>query len=281
MNYDHLYHAGNHADVLKHLTLIALIQALSQKETPWCYLDTHAGAGLYDVARLKHGASSEQASGVQRLAASHDKRPTLCDEYLSMIAKVNEGSRLRFYPGSVHFVRQLAREKDRLIACELNHTVYTQLKKTFPHDAKVAIHHLDGYSGLKAFIPPKEKRGLVLIDPPYEEENDWKQVLASLELALGHWQSGHYLIWYPIKDKAHVMGWLRKLRARTEKEVLIIEMCPYLATGDQLHGSGLALINPVWKFSEQFEPVLAWLWHALSPKHQGYYRLLSLDSVLK
>ena len=281
MNYDHLYHAGNHADVLKHLALIALIKALSQKPTPWCYIDTHAGGGIYDLSQLSRLTTPEYKSGVRQLILSTDEKPALCTEYLQLVNSVNADEHLRFYPGSTYFVRQLAREQDRLIACELKHSAYESLKHTFARDKKVAVHYEDGYLGLKAFVPPKEKRGLVLIDPPYEQEDDWKQVIVSLKHALSRWQTGHYLVWYPIKERSHVMGWLRKLRSNIDNEILIMEMCPYEASSDYLHGSGLALINPVWKFDDQFRSVLNWVWNTLSVKKQGYCRLLSIDSVLK
>lgn len=281
MNYDHLYHAGNHADVLKHLALITLIKLLSKKPTPWCYLDTHAGNGLYDLSALSRIATPEYKQGVQLLLANQNELPALCQYYLAMITNVQVSQRFRYYPGSPYFVKQLARADDRLIACELRTTSYNALKETFANDRQVAIHQMDGYLGLKAFIPPKEKRGLVLIDPPYEREEDWKQIITSVKNALNHWQSGHYLIWYPIKNKPHVTGWLRKLRANIENDILIIEMCPHAATGDQLQGSGLALINPVWQFSDQFEEVLAALWETLSINKQGYFRLQAIDLVLK
>lgn len=281
MNYDHLYHAGNHADVLKHLVLLAFIHALSQKPTPWCYLDTHAGRGIYDLSLLKNQVAPEYAQGIQLLTAATSDKPALCDEYLSWVQKVNPQGGLRYYPGSTYFVRQLARAKDRLIACELHYSTYDALKKFFAHDKQVAVHHVDGYNGLKAFTPPKEKRGLVLIDPPYEEVGDWRAIITALTQAVSHWQSGHYLIWYPLKDKAHVMGWLRKIRANIKNEILITELCPNEVVGDSLYGSGMVIINPYWKFNDQFEPVLAWLWNALSINKKGYFRITSLDSVVK
>src|SRR5689334_6512936 len=131
MNYDHLYHAGNHADVLKHLALITLIKLLSKKSTPWCYLDTHAGNGLYDFSSLPKIATPEYKQGIQLLLSKQNDMPASCHDYLSMVANVQVSQRFRFYPGSTYFVKQLAREQDRLIACELKTVSYNALKETF------------------------------------------------------------------------------------------------------------------------------------------------------
>jgi len=281
MNYDHVYHAGNHADVLKHLVVLCFAEALTQKPTPWCYLDTHAGCGIYDFSHMKKQEAPEYHHGVQLLRAMSGNKPALCDKYLSIVASVNKTNTLRYYPGSTYFVRQVARQHDRLIACEWQEAAYLELKTTFHRDANVAIHHMDGYLGLKAFLPPKEKRGFVLIDPPYEADTDWQQTITTLERALTHWRSGQYLLWYPLKNRSHIMGWLRKLQASLQNDILIIELCPFEAAGNQLYGSGMVIINPFWKFKEQFMGVLDYVWQALSVNKKGYFRLLSLDSVVK
>jgi len=281
MNYDHLYHAGNHADVLKHLVLLAFIQSLSKKPTAWCYLDTHAGCGVYDFSYLKQHIAPEYKQGVALFKTQHqDHPPPLINDYLALIQQVNPSHVLQYYPGSTYLVRQLARANDKIIACELQYESYQALKNTFKGDKQVAVHHLDGYHGLKAFVPPKEKRGLVLIDPPYETD-DWRQTIASLTLALSYWQGGHYLLWYPIKNRPHVLGWLRKLRANIKNEIEIIELCPQEETSDILYGSGVVAINPYWTFREQFMPVLAWIWNVLSINKKGYFRMVSIDSMVK
>ena len=178
MNYKHSYHAGNFADVVKHVCLTALIKALSQKDTPFCCIDTHAGAGLYDLTSKEMSKTKEYVNGIEKVIQQNNP-PPIVKAYLDCVHQINNrysgdkyGS-MQYYPGSPLIARQLIRPHDRIIACELQPDEYQALKNTLGGDKQVAIHHSDGFLGLKAFLPPQERRGLILIDPPYENPDEF------------------------------------------------------------------------------------------------------------
>lgn len=274
MNYRHLYHAGNFADVLKHITLTGLILSLLRKDTPFCYLDTHAGTGYYDLLSVEAKKTNEQDTGICKLLHQANP-PELVTVFLNQVEKLNQrfstenSSALRYYPGSPYLVKLLMRSIDRSLLCELQPEQYELLKKSFPHDPQVAVHHLDGFLGLKAFLPPKERRGLVLIDPPYEKPDEFDRIIKMLPLALERWETGIYALWYPIKERTSTDTFLKKIAGVISRPILNIELNTYQQNTDHLNGSGMLIINPPWQFKEEITPVLSWLWNALSPLQQG------------
>ncbi|OGT45036.1 MAG: hypothetical protein A3E83_06000 [Gammaproteobacteria bacterium RIFCSPHIGHO2_12_FULL_41_20] len=278
MNYRHVYHAGNFADVLKHVTLTGLILALLRKDTPFCYLDTHAGTGYYDLLSETAQKNQEHAQGILKLL-QQDHAPVLIKRYLGCIRQVNNRlsqsrfASFRYYPGSPYIVRNFLRTKDRMILCELQPQDYQILKAAFNTDQQVAIHHADGFLGLKAFLPPREHRGLVLIDPPYENPNEWMRIASALPLALKRWETGIYAIWYPIKERRPIEQLHQHLRKTIKKPILLIELIIYPETiPNYLYGCGMLCINPPWQFQKEINAMLPWLWKILTTDRQGSYR---------
>ncbi len=248
MNYRHLYHAGNFADVLKHTIMIALLRALSKKETPFCFLDTHAGIGLYPLQSIEAQKSREYESGIANLL-SMENAPDIIQDYIAIINHFNF-DQLQYYPGSPLIAEQCLRDQDQLILCELHPEDVATLKNNMPRSKNIAIHHTDGYLGMKAFLPPKLKRGLVMIDPPFEVTNEFELITQALQRALIHWQSGHFMIWYPIKNHKAVQTFYKNLR-NFEKPILIVEFeLNSPAIEGKLSECGIVLINPPWQVGE-------------------------------
>lgn len=274
MNYLHSYHAGNFSDVIKHVCLIGLLEALMKKPTPFCYIDTHAGAGCYDLFSEFSNKTKEYEGGIEKVI-QHEHPPQLVKEYLRTIHLINSKlteskiASLRYYPGSPMIARQLLRRADRIVACELHPEEYQSLKQNFTGDHQVDIHHMNGFHGLKAFLPPKERRGLILIDPPYEDPDEFSQIARTLPIALKRFEQGVFAIWYPIKEKIHVDRFHQALKKSIENQILAIELTLYPDIPQHLNGCGLAIINPPWQFEEVIKNNLAWVWRALSVDGQG------------
>lgn len=249
MNYDHAYHAGNFADVFKHIVLQALVKRLQQKPTALCYLDTHAAYALYELSSSAAQATGEYQQGIKSVWHAENLHPWLA-EYLQLIKSFNQNDHCQIYPGSATIVAKLLRENDRMILCELMDAPYHDLKTYFRGNKQIGVHQQNGYQALKAFLPPKEKRGLVLIDPPYENPDELNQVWQWLDMALQRWPTGHYLLWYPVKHSAQLQAFQKKCQ-QWSQEVLWLECCPWPKDVDhRMNGTGLMLINPPWQFAE-------------------------------
>lgn len=274
MNYRHTYHAGNFADVFKHIVLVGLIECLLRKDTPFCYVDTHAGIGRYDLQDSTTQKSHEYIDGIQKIfSLTEPMIPPLIQAYLAKVMQLNPSGQLRYYPGSPYFVQSLLRAHDRMILSELHPDDVRTLKQVLATDRRIAIHHQDGYQSLKAFLPPKERRGLVLIDPPYEQTNEFALLADKLILALKRWETGIYAIWYPIKYRIQVEHFYRQLQAQLQRPWLLSELCPYPEVVGQLHGCGMIIINPPWQFDQQLLATLPWLQKKLAMSPHGHYRL--------
>lgn len=277
MNYRHSYHAGSFTDVVKHVILTALMASFSRKDTPMCYIDTHAGIGYYDLFTEHSRKTMEYQGGIKKVIAQENP-PPLIQRYLDCVHKINnhltqsEFASLRYYPGSPMVARYLARPHDRIITCELQPQEYQALKAAFAGDKQTAVHHADGYASLKALLPPQERRGLVLIDPPYESTEEFTNAVHALEAALKRWPTGIYATWYPIKDQTQINRFYHNLRKITDLPILSIELTIYPDLPQHLNGTGMAIINPPWQFNEQMAEILPWLWKALTINGQGAYR---------
>jgi len=277
MNYRHSYHAGNFADVIKHVTLIALLSALQNKEKPLCYIDTHAGTGFYDLFSEQAKKTHEYTGGIEKVIQC-ERPPAVVKRYLDCVHEINNRlsdakfASLRYYPGSPLIARQLLRPHDNIIACELHPEEYQLLKNTFAGDKRVAVHHLDGFLGLKAFLPPAERRGLILIDPPYENPDEYTRIVHSLPFALKRFPTGIYAIWYPIKEKADTERFYNALNKNIPLPIFVMELTIYPDLPQHLNGCGLAIINPPWQFEQTVDEFLPWLWKALTINDQGAYR---------
>jgi 23S rRNA (adenine2030-N6)-methyltransferase len=269
MNYLHSYHAGNFADVFKHIILVSLIESLQSKENGFCYLDTHAGTGYYDLMSANAQKSKEYKQGIEKLL-QQKRVPEPIRHYLNCVQKINSRlsqsifASLRYYPGSPFIARHFLRSQDRMISSELHPQEYQTLKKNFLNDNQVSVQLLDGYRSLKAFLPPKERRGLILIDPPFERPHEFADLIRALPLALQRFETGVYAIWYPIKDRPPVERFHRALKEIVKRPILITELSLYPETSAlHLNGCGMVIINPPYKFEGRLKGMLPWLRTAL------------------
>ncbi|HLM52684.1 MAG TPA: 23S rRNA (adenine(2030)-N(6))-methyltransferase RlmJ [Pseudoxanthomonas sp.] len=269
MNYRHAFHAGNHADVLKHIVLLALVDALKRKEAPFFVLDTHAGRGRYLLAAPESRRTAEADAGILKLMGEA-RMPEVVERYLRAVEANNPVGALVAYPGSPLLVAQAMRAQDRLAACELQPDEAAALKELFASDARVAVHARDGYGAMKAMLPPKSgsariARGLVLVDPPYEAQDDeYPLIAAHLREALERWPQASYAVWYPIKQRRSLQPFLRKAAALPAKSALLAEL--QVRPDDsplRLNGSGLLVLNPPWRFEKALAPALPLLKRAL------------------
>jgi 23S rRNA (adenine2030-N6)-methyltransferase len=261
MNYRHAYHAGNFADVIKHAALALVLEHLRKKETPFCVVDTHAGIGCYDLKSGEAEKTGEFEDGIFRLLSSGTPLPPSLDGYLAAVRSVNpDWPKLRFYPGSPSIARTLLRPNDRLALVELHPEDARSLKRAFFNDPQVGVHASDAYTALKALLPPKERRGLVLIDPPFEVADEFQRIVRGLKQALRRWPTGIYGIWYPIKAPELADRFLGEI-ATLGRPCFTAEL--FRTPPDdpsRLNGCGLLLINPPWKLDDalaELLPVLA------------------------
>ena len=260
MNYRHAFHAGNFADVVKHAVLVALLDALKQKDAPYSYFETHAGAGRYDLRGSEAQRTGEHRDGVSRLLAA-PRLPVALEPYVGFVRALNPGGTadgLSVYPGSPLIAATLSRADDRLVLCELQEAEAAELKLLFQGDGRVSIHRRDGYEALKALMPPTPKRGVVLVDPPFEaQEREFKTVAGALKVAFPRWRNGVYAVWYPIKLRQHVAPFHRFLRECGMPKVLVAEL---LVQPDnsalRLNGCGLAIVNAPYRIDETIRGLL-------------------------
>lgn len=266
MNYRHIYHAGNFADVFKHIILIMLLEALRKKEKGFLYLDTHAGIGRYDLMAEIAQKTREYENGIAKILQIK-QCPPVVKVYQDIVISFNSSEDpLHYYPGSPQIAYSLLRKQDRMILAELHPEDVTTLKKEFLNKPNVAVHHVDGYQSLKAFLPPQAGRGLVLIDPPFEDKDEFQKVVSGLETALKRFPNGIYAIWYPIKEIKHVKNFYNKINELELEALLINEFSiskPQEGAG--LTSCGMAIINPPWKFKEELQTVLEWLQKVMGP----------------
>jgi 23S rRNA (adenine2030-N6)-methyltransferase len=273
LSYRHGFHAGSFVDVHKHIALVMLLLHLRRKESPFCYLDTHAGAGLYDLESRFAQKHREFESGIAMLAAP-ECPPAPVAAYLEIVAAANPGGGLRYYPGSPLIARRLLRPQDRMVLVELHSTEYPVLKSGFHNDKQVAVHHRDAFEALPALVPPRERRGLVLIDPSYEQEGEFDRVVEALKLAWGRWPTGIYAIWYPVQRRQPLGRFRQMLRTSGVHSILMNELrvAPDTAP-NRLAGSGLMVVNPPWEFGEELRQAAAWLEPLLSQERHAPIRL--------
>ena len=268
MNYRHTYHAGNAADVFKHLVLTLLLAKLRLKETPFGVLDTHAGIGHYDLLAESAQKTGEYQEGIARLYDA--ALPDICQPYMTIVKQENFGSDLRYYPGSPAITRAMLREQDCLILAELHPEDAQLLKQNFKNDRQVAVHHTDAYHSMKAFLPLKEKRGLILIDPPFEKTDEFEQIISAIAMGYQRFRQGVFAIWYPIKDRLPVDRFHQQLVALKIPKILVAEMLCYTELLPvRLNGSGMVIINPPWQVDAEIRALLPALLPLLKQEGQG------------
>ena len=267
MNYRHAFHAGNFADVVKHAVLTRIMLYLRNKDAPFRVIDTHAGAGVYDLSGPEATRSGEWRDGIGRvMTATFDAASgELIAPYLEAVRAINAKGKLSRYPGSPLLVRSFLRAQDRLIACELEPKAAALLARALDKDRRTKTVAIDGWTALTAYIPPKERRGLVLIDPPFEETNEYDRLADALVSAAGKWPTGIYLAWYPIKDARQSAAFARRLDASGIANILQAEVTVTPSDADRLRGSGLIVINPPWTLESELRLMLPALVRALAP----------------
>jgi 23S rRNA (adenine2030-N6)-methyltransferase len=276
MNYRHAFHAGNFADVFKHAVLLTLLDALTSKDKPLCYLETHAGAGSYALEEERARKTGEWCDGIGRLfAMPHAPEPLR--RYADAVRACNPDGKLRIYPGSPLLAANALRPHDRLVLCELQSDEAKALRALFRNDARVHMHQRDGYAALRALLPPAERRGLVLIDPPFEQQaQEFRVIEAALAESHTRWPTGVYAVWYPIKQRAAIRPFERWLSGRKFKEVLIAEL---LVRADdsplRLNGCGMAIVNTPWRLDAAVASTLTAL-HSVLAQAQGAMHRLSM-----
>jgi 23S rRNA (adenine2030-N6)-methyltransferase len=266
MNYRHVFHAGNHADVFKHAALTLILEHLRSKPQPFAVLDTHAGIGAYDLTSEDAQRTKEYEAG----AALVFGRPlAAAPDYAALLAAMNPDG-LTAYPGSPEIAARMLRADDRLILCELHPDDAAALKARYRDDPRVHVHRRDGYEAAVALVPPPERRGLVLIDPPFEAPDETRRVVRTLTAALNRWPTGIFAAWYPIKDQAIGDAPAAAARASAFPKTLRAEFLAYPIDGENMAGGGLLIVNAPWKLDEKLEALCAELHPVLGEGHGSW-----------
>lgn len=261
MNYRHGFHAGNFADCTKHALLLWLLQALMRKPAPIFVLDTHAGAGAYDLDSDAARRTGEADRGIRRLL---DDPPAPLADYVALVR------RLGLYPGSPVLIRGVLRQDDRLACCELHPEEAAALRRRFRHDEQVAVHQRDGWEALGGLLPPREKRGLVLIDPPFEDPQEFARMATCLGSAHARFPTGVIAAWYPIKHRTPVRDFLDTMEASGIRDVIAAEFWLREPLDPaRLNGCGLLVINPPYRFEAEAPAILAALVERLGDREDG------------
>ncbi len=248
MNYRHAFHAGNFADCMKHALLLELLAAMRRKPKPFLVLDTHAGAGRYDLAAGRAARTGEWRDGIA---------PVLAAEEPALAAYKAAIEALGLYPGSPALALAGLRAGDRLVACELHPEEAAAAKRNFAGHALAAVHLRDGYEGLRAFLPPPERRGLILIDPPFEKPDEFATLTQALVAAWGRFKTGVFVVWYPVKHLAPVREFFESLKLSPVRDVIACDFMrrpPLDPT--RLNGCGLLIVNPPFGFETAALPIL-------------------------
>ncbi len=274
MNYRHAFHAGNFADVLKHAVLVALIESFKQKSSPFSILDTHAGSARYLLNSTESEKTREFAAGIKPLL-SVAQMPSILHVYLNIVRSFNPGGALQTYPGSPLIAASLLRANDTLVACELQVDEAVRLKAEFQRDARVSCHQRDGYEALRALLPPKPKRGLVLIDPPFEAQfEEYNQILFALKQAHQRWPTGTYAVWFPIKLRQDAEAFYRHIAQLPFAKALLVELLLHPANSAlRLNGCGVVVLNPPYRIEHTFSEILPVLARALEQSRYGSHEV--------
>jgi len=283
MNYRHAYHAGNFADVVKHAVLVRIVEYLKRKEKAFRVIDTHAGVGLYDLSAEEAQKTGEWRDGIGRLMARPlaGEAANLLNPLLDTVRAVNKAriNSVSVYPGSPLIVRHLLRKQDRLTAIELHPGDFRSLKENFGGDHQVRVIELDGWLALGAHLPPKEHRGLVLVDPPFEKEGEFERMVEGLRKAHRRWPAGIYAFWYPIKDRKAVERFRHMLVETAIPDILDVGLTIRAASPEmRLDGSGMIIVNPPYVLKEELRILLPALAKALGEEGKGSFFIEQLTS---
>ena len=276
MNYRHAFHAGNHCDVLKHAALALTLGRLLAKEAPYMVLDTHAGRGLYDLESEAAGRSGEHLGGVARIFEDAEP-PGALTPYLDAVKRQNPFGGLRWYPGSPVIVREALRGGDSLKLCELNEDERLALETAIGRDRRVKIFNRDGYQAVRAFLPPAERRGLVLIDPPFEKPGEFARLAGAVADGIEHWASGIFMIWRPVKDDQGHADFMKAVRQMAIAKTLSVELSVAPRIANRLTGSGLFIVNPPFGLADALIELLPYLAATLATAPGGGWALVETE----
>ncbi len=276
MNYRHAFHAGNFADVAKHVVLSRIIEYLKQKDKAFRVIDTHAGIGLYTLDSGEAARTGEWRDGIAKVIDAKLPAPVaeLLAPWLNAVRSVNSDAALRKYPGSPKLTRMLLRKQDRLSAIELHPEDAKLLARQFEGDYQVRVIELDGWLALGAHLPPKEKRGLVLVDPPFEEGAEFARIVNGLRAAFERWPNGIYAIWYPLKDRKSVTSFLKDLRETGIPKMLNTEL--YIrgpSPVPALDGSGMIIVNPPYTLADELRLIFPELMKLMQQDKGGFWQV--------
>src|SRR3954469_10763217 len=281
MNYRHAFHAGGFADVIKHIVLVRILLYLQEKPAAFRVIDTHAGAGLYDLTGDEARRGGEWLTGIARLmqARFSESAQPLVTPYLDIVRAFNSPPALTTYPGSPLIARALLRPQDRLTACEIEPTSRKQLIDALRRDTQARVVDLDGWTALSAFVPPNERRGLVLIDPPFEAKDEFERLATGFHAAFQKWPTGSYLVWYPVKSRRAADTLAREVAQATAAAKpagaclrLEFSVAPQEA-GGPLTSTGLLMVNPPWTLHAELKAILPELEKPLGQGGAGRFRL--------
>jgi 23S rRNA (adenine2030-N6)-methyltransferase len=282
MNYRHAFHAGNFADVIKHIVLTRILTYLHQKQSAFRVIDTHAGAGRYDLTGDEAERSGEWRFGVARIlqARFSDQAQALVAPYLDIVRAFNPPRELIAYPGSPLIARALLRPQDRMVACEIQDAARKELISNLSRDPQARVVDLDGWTALTAYVPPNERRGLVLIDPPFEDKDEFSRLAEKFAAAHAKWPTGIYMLWYPAKDRrgperlARDVASVAAARDGDGENCLRVEFSVAPQTADsRLVSTGLLIVNPPWTLASELKTILPELEKPLGLGGAGRYRI--------
>ncbi|WP_392565862.1 23S rRNA (adenine(2030)-N(6))-methyltransferase RlmJ [Utexia brackfieldae] len=276
LSYRHSYHAGNHADVLKHVVLSLCIEYLKEKEKPFIYLDTHAGAGRYLLQGEHAEKTGEYLSGINRVWQQAEI-PDLLAPYMKVLGYYNRNVQLKYYPGSPLIAKQLLRDEDKLHLTELHSADYQLLRHEFLKDKRTKVLKEDGFHQLKSQLPPLQRRGIVLMDPSYELKTDYQQAVKAITEGHKRFATGMFALWYPVVSRTQTQRMINALVETGIKKILQIELAVRPDnTQKGMTASGMIVINPPWQLASQMETVLPWLHSVLVPENTGGYTVKEL-----
>lgn len=270
LSYQHGYHAGNFADVVKHITLTRLITYLKLKDKPLFYLETHSGKGQYDLRDKQAEKTGEYKQGIQLIWPDHQQLPAVFQEYIQAIKLLNDGKNLRYYPGSPYLAINGLSKEDRLYLCELHPAEYEALDTMAHFNKKVHLSRTDGMEAIKAQLPPAEKRGLIFIDPSYERKEEYKEIPAAIKKAFSKFATGVFCLWYPVVNRKLTEQLIRGMKNIHDKNTLRIEFNLTLAPKDGMTGCGLWIINPPFTLAAEMKTVLDTLRTYFNPGVSSY-----------
>jgi 23S rRNA (adenine2030-N6)-methyltransferase len=281
MNYRHAFHAGGFADVIKHIVLVRILTYLHEKQAAFRVIDSHAGAGLYDLQSEEARRSDEWLTGIARImqARFSEAAAPLVKPYLDIVRAFNPQAALQAYPGSPLIARALLRPQDRLTACEVEPIARKRLIEALRRDPQARVVDLDGWTALPAFVPPNERRGLVLVDPPYEAKDEFERLADGFAAAFAKWPTGIYLLWYPAKSRRatdqlarHVAEIVASVKPPGKCLRLEFSVAPQAADAG-LSSTGLLIVNPPWTLQGELKLILPELEKPLGQGGAGRFRL--------